>query len=1385
MAPVAQRVETADEAETGAAPHSEAEAFAEAKRSGKAVEVSSLRGETSEVYATPEGDLEAREYLRPVWARAGGAWKPVDTDLTVAADGMVAPKAATVEVAFSGGGKGPMVRLKKAGREMELSWPKPLPKPTLEGDTATYAHVLPGVDLRLIASPEGFSHLLVVKSAKAAASNDLAKLRLKLAAHGLEIKETAEGGLQALDAGAKNAVFEASTPVMWDSSEGENASAARTSATRTLAAANDDQTRGEPGAGESGQLAPVGVEIPADGDELVLTPDTEVLKGKDTVYPVFIDPQWYSPRATSWTMASKYWASSPQWKFNGKSTEGVGYCGWSYCAPHDTKRVFYQIPVSKFAGKSILSAEFVVRNTWSASCADRSVELWQTKGISTSTTWNSQNASGFWVKELSSKSFAYGYEGCEAKDAEFSVRSAVQAAADGRDPSMTFGLRASNESDADAWKRFSDKAFLRVKYNRPPSQVKMSQLSMEYSDTCKRPGSAKRIRSLGKIHADKITDPDGDRVSVQFQATWDGGAWKPSLTSAKSSGSDFSISLPSSIPENKEVNWHVRTYDGAQYSPWSYAGDPTGCYFYYDTKAPRSPTISSDEYPASNTEDPDDPWFDGMGKYGTFEIKANDTQVTKYWYGLNVNPSSSNSISTASGAAKTLRILPPKIGVNTLYVSSLDAAGNVSAATGYRFRVKAGQPERAAWSMDEGAGATEAKGDAGVYTASLSGGPALKAPGAKGTAVTFDGVDDYAKTDIPTVSTETGFSVSAWAKLSKAPDGAAIIAAQPGNHAPGFELYYSKAYDRWAFNQYQADTADAGITRVMQASAGGATVGKWTHLVGTYSATYDEMKLYVDGELAGTITYDSPWDARRGLQIGAGSYSGKPGSFFPGSIDELQIFDKPLAQGEVTRLNGKESLISARPARAVFPMDEEAASTTLTGTPEVIAARYQGAPTTGAAGVAGAATTFDGQDDYASTGRPLVNNLRSFAVSAWVKLPKTKPDHAAIIATQAGTHKPGFELYYSAAYDRWAFNQYSADTPDATPIRAVEAEGRSARGGEWVHVAGVHDTVANTLTLYVNGTPAGPPTSVSSTWYAGGAVQIGAGSYDGQPGAHFPGQIDDVRLFDRPVSAGEVQQLFKQRPLVKNRWKFEETAGTSPVTTPDAAGTGNGLTLYGGASKSDAANIDFGALQLNGTSGYAATSTVPVDTSGSFTLTAWAQAAAMPKDAVAVASAEGSKQSAFAVRFVPDAAAPEANHGRWQLSVADKDATDAAVVKADNGEFYDAREWNHLALAYDGFAKEARLYVNGVLAEVTCQDADGNGENDDPACADLVPWAEDALAFKAASLQVGRSGTGTRAGDYFPGMVDDTWIFQGALTDDQVAKLATSWFDVPTKVPGD
>lgn len=1385
--PAAKAGEAAEEAQPRV--YSEAEALAAAKKTGEPVEIASMRGETREVFATPSGDLEAREYLRPVWTRADGQWKPVDTALTEAGGGMVAPKATTVKLEFSGGGDVPLVRMEKAGREIALSWPGKLPAPELQGSTATYRNVLPDVDLRMGAQEDGFTQLLVVKTAEAASSSALKELRMKLGTDGVVVREADEGGLEAVDNGAKSAVFEAPKPMMWDSSPGEKTPATRAATTAAAGAreAEPGAAGSEPGAGESGKLATVDVTLPAGGDELVLTPDQEVLAGKDTHYPVFIDPQWYSPRASAWTMASKYWASSPQWKFNGENNAGMGYCGWNYCAPHDTKRLLYRIPTSKFAGKTILSAEFVVRNVHSASCSARGVQLWRTKGISSSTTWNSQNASGFWIDHLKTETFAHGYSGCAAKDAEFDVKSAVQQAANGKWSSMTFGLRASSESDKYGWKRFSDKAFLRVKYNRPPKQVAMSQLAMEYGGTCKAPGSAARVRTLGKIYANNITDPDGDSVAVEFGAWWDAGdgkgvtqRWEPARTSSKKSGSDFSVSLPASIPKNKQIAWQVRTYDGAQYSPWSSAGDPTSCYFSYDTSVPAAPVISSGDYPASDPENPDDPWYDGVGQYGSFSLDSTASDAVRYRYGFNTDPSASREVTTSGGAARSVQFLPAKPGLNFVTAQAFDQAGNGSEVRTYQFRVKAGQPDRASWKLDEPAGSAAAASTPLRRTVRLHGGTTLGADGKKGTGLHFDGTSGYAASDLTVVDTSDSFSVAAWARLDRMPDEAAIIAAQPGNHSPGFELYYSRHYDRWVFNQYTSDTAGASIAPAMAPAPGDAKAGEWTHLAGVYDSKAKQLRLYVNGKLAGSAAYTTAWEARRGLQLGAGIYSGSRKSFLPGTIDDVRIFDRAVTPSEADLLYKGRDHNSGRPERAVFPLDEDAAATEVTGAAVDQPLTLNAGATSGASGTAGKALALNGTSGYAATDRPVLNTARSYTVSAWAKLPTGGTTRNRTVVSQSGTYYSPFYLSYEAGENTWSLRTSLEDVEAGNLSEQRILAKQPARPDEWAHLVAVHDATAKQIRLYVNGALQGADTALKS-WEAGGPVQIGRTIWTGKYVDHFSGSIDEVRLFDRPVSDEEVRQMFRQRPLVKARWKFDAPGTASPSTTPDDSGSSNALTMAGGAQIGT--GFMESGLGLDGVRGYASTSTVPIDTGTSFTITGWAQAAATPGEEVAVVSAEGTAQSAFAVKFVPDANKP-AGLGRWEVSLPESDSAGTSVKRVANREFTDVMEWNHLALVYDGFTKQARLYVNGVLQEVACDDVDGNGEADEAGCEDLIAWAEDTLTFKATkSFQVGRAKTNGAWDGYFPGVIDDVWAFQGALTDRQVEELAASWFDVPTEVP--
>lgn len=1389
---------------------SEDEALALAKRLGKKVEVLSQRSESSDLYATPEGALESREYMRPVRTRVDGEWRPIDTSLaeigTGTDKGMVAPKAASVGLAFSGGGAGPLVRLERAGRTFQLSWPGTVPAPRLDGDTATYPAILPDVDLRLSARPEGFTQLLVVKSAEAAQSEELAELRFQLSTEGLVARETVDGGLEAVDEGAGGVVFEAPKPVMWDSSPGPQQTQGQGAGTANLASetvralqiAQGAEAAGEPGAGDSGRLEPVGVDIPAGGDELVLTPDRELLTGPDTVYPVFIDPQMYTPRATAWTMASRYWDSSPQWKFNGDPDAGLGYCGWDYCAPQDVKRLFYQVPTTKYAGRSILKAEFTVRETHAASCQAREVQLWRTKGINSSTTWNSQNASGFWIDRLETRSFAYGFDGCASADAEFNVKGVVAQAAANKWPTITFGMRATDEDDRYTWKRFSDAAYLRVTYNRPPPRISTSQLTMDPGGPCMTSTNAVSIRSRATIKASVVSDPDKDRVSVQFRARWDSGSWLSARSTIKDSGEDFSMTLPTSVPVDKLIAWEVRAWDGkdgdntsGQWSSWSSQGAHS-CYFRYDLGVPVGPSITSTQYPRADDSDPNDPWWDGVGRYGTFTIDAPDTDVTKYWIGVNGSPSSKYTVTTTGGAARTIKVMPTRPGPNIIMAKAWDSAGNASEPRTYHFRVRSGQPDRLSWQLDEGAGASQVAGVGGEWPATING-VKTGAEGVSGSGLELDGVDDYAATDSPVLNTGKSFSVSVWAKLpSDHPTSGTVAVAQSGANTSGFEIYYSTALGGWVFLRHSVDASGGTAARAVQpACPAGDTVclesrlNTWTHLVGVFDNVNHVMKLYVDGKVVGTAPFTEPWDARGRTFLGAASHYGTVENFFKGSLDEFQLFDYQLEDAQVTRLHERNPVETGRPAKLVFPLDEKATDIALTGRAQPVAAQLRGGTTPGGDGVNGRAVEFDGVDDYATAGRPVMDTYQSFAVSTWVKLPKDKENRAMTAVAQSSANISGFELYHSTAQGGWVFLRHSADASNATPVRAIQTacpantNCAAARLGQWNHVVGVYDIDAAEIRLYVNGVLAAT-TAYTTPWLATGEVTLGAAK--GANGLISPlkGAIDDVRLYDRAISDDEVRQLFKQRSLVKSRWKFESASTATTPVTPDAGPGGAGLSLNKGA-KIGSGWVD-GGLELDGVDDYAATASgiVPLDTEASFTVSAFAQAAAAPTGPVALFSAPGTNKDALSVRYIPSATGG-AGSGRWRITTAEADRTDAVSTQVENGQFYGPEEWTHLALVYDGFAHEMRLYVNGELEEVACQDANEDGEPDVAGCTDQVSLAENVLTFKAVqSLQLGRD----RAGGYWPGSVSDVWTFQGALNDVQIQRLAIGAPGAETTVPG-
>src|SRR5256885_2835300 len=253
----------------------DASASQAAARFHSRVEVSSRRSEASRTFANPDGTVTVEESAVAVRVRkADGSWVPVDLTLKRNPDGTVSPAAAPVATTLSGGGAGPLGTVRVGADHFSMSWRGTLPAPTLSGDTATYAEVVPGADLRVRVDRDGFSEVLVVKTREAARDPRLARLRFATAG-----TRPANGDL-----------FHVGAPMMWDAA----------AAPAPLAAQATDGAEPASDADRPGRAARrASMAMTVSPSELVVTPDPALLS--TGALPLYVDPAVSAGRL-HWTM---------------------------------------------------------------------------------------------------------------------------------------------------------------------------------------------------------------------------------------------------------------------------------------------------------------------------------------------------------------------------------------------------------------------------------------------------------------------------------------------------------------------------------------------------------------------------------------------------------------------------------------------------------------------------------------------------------------------------------------------------------------------------------------------------------------------------------------------------------------------------------------------------------------------------------------------------------------------------------------------------------------------------------------------------------------------------------------------------------------------------
>jgi len=280
--------------------------------------------------------------------------------------GRLAPAATAYgTVSFSGGGQEPLVTTGSNGVTMTVGWPGELPAPVVDGSTATYPSVLPGVDLVVSATAGGgFTDTLVVTSR--AAANDPALRTVHLGTHvaGGRLVRSAAGALAVLD-GAGRDVMDAASPLMWDSNT------ALPPSTGARAAA-DPSDHAHPGL--AARVAPVTASV--SDAELSLSPDTRLLTSSTAVLPIFIDPtfSWhpYNPVAPAFDEVKEGCPNTSFYNLTSSTGDygqlGVGYNNWGGCTGRE--HALYQWSLSSTIwGAQINSATVNATEVYTAACS--------------------------------------------------------------------------------------------------------------------------------------------------------------------------------------------------------------------------------------------------------------------------------------------------------------------------------------------------------------------------------------------------------------------------------------------------------------------------------------------------------------------------------------------------------------------------------------------------------------------------------------------------------------------------------------------------------------------------------------------------------------------------------------------------------------------------------------------------------------------------------------------------------------------------------------------------------------------------------------------------------------------------------------------------------
>jgi len=621
-----------------------------------------------------------------------------------------------------------------------------------------------------------------------------------------------------------------------------------------------------------------------------------------------------------------------------------------------------------------------------------------------------------------------------------------------------------------------------------------------------------------------------------------------------------------------------------------------------------------------------------------------------------------------------------------------------------------------------------------------------------GTALEFDGSDDKvdcgSDSSIDNIFTSGG-SISAW-----------IYPTGWGLNNYGRIVHKAVDTDGSGGYGFMVDN-DYGNVRTLRFERGHASQGgwwegptdaislnSWQHVAVTYNEDNNDNNpsIYINGvsvsiNEAQTPNGSASTDANQDMLIGNFQTYTRT---FDGLIDEVRVYNRALSAGEVGRLYNlsKTKVGKADKTGLVgyWPFEEGSGTKVGDHSREGNNGDWNGTGAHWAQGRYGMGGVFNGSDDYVDC---YDSNLDitgdKMTIAAWVYM--TGGDARRTIATKWGGYF--FEIMntriaavylYGTAAPGW---HYSTDTVSSST---------------WIHVAFTYD--GSKVKYYFNAVKDSDEDSTSGNIVQQYDTNVYIGGIDA---AHddrdFQGLIDEVRIYNRALSASEVEALYQatrgkfhssKKGLTNGlvgMWSFDGPH-MSDNTAIDISGQGNNGTLTNGPKRTIGRIGQ--ALEFDGVDDYVdAPYSSDFDVTTELTITAWVKPASTPVGVDFIFHRRENNNQSPNWGNLYDLCYRDNN----KFQFCSFNGTNRGCAVTDNT--YSLNNWYFVAGVFNG--SNEYIYVNGVDDDSTPGTVSGS-----------IPSSN-------YGITIGYELVG--ASNFFDGLIDEVRVYNRALSADEVKRL--------------